>query len=156
MEDLIRRSDAIAILEDLQSKHLQFCLVPFRIAIEKVQAIPSAESTGDLDNAIYEYVKEGLMANPYNGTQEWIPCSERLPKEGETVLVQFNVKGHCFSWEEQRYIEFGRISSDREDVKGTGWEWLNESGADYWEPDYGNLIVAWMPLPEPWKGEEDE
>ena len=43
MEDLIRRSDAIAILEDLQSKHLQFCLVPFRIAIEKVQAIPSAD-----------------------------------------------------------------------------------------------------------------
>ena len=156
MEDLIRRSDAIAILEDLQSKHLQFCLMPFRIAIEKVQALPSAESTGDLDNAIYEYVKEGLMANPYNKSQEWISCSERLPKEGETVLVQFNVKGHRFSWEEQRYIEFGRISSDREDAKGIGWEWLNESGADYWEPDYGNLIVAWMPLPEPWKGADDE
>ena len=43
MSDLIRREDAIAILEDLQSKHLQFCLVPFRIAIEKVQAIPSAD-----------------------------------------------------------------------------------------------------------------
>ena len=70
MEDLIRRSDAIAILKDLQSKHLQFCLVPFRIAIEKVQAIPSAESTGDLDNAICEYVKEGLMANPYDRPQD--------------------------------------------------------------------------------------
>lgn len=43
MEDLIRRSDAIAILEDLQSKHLQFCLVPFRLAIEKMQAVPSAD-----------------------------------------------------------------------------------------------------------------
>ena len=63
MEDLIRRSDAVAILEDLQKDHLQFCLIPFRQAIERVQAIPSAESTGDLDNAIYEYVKEGLMTS---------------------------------------------------------------------------------------------
>ena len=69
MEDLIRRSDAVAILEDLQKDHLQFCLIPFRQAIERVQAIPSAESTGDLDNAIYEYVKEGLMDNPYGRPQ---------------------------------------------------------------------------------------
>ena len=52
MEDLIRRSDAIAILEDLQSKHLQFCLVPFRIAIEKVQAIPSADRPQGVYDAI--------------------------------------------------------------------------------------------------------
>ena len=73
MEDLIRRSDAVAILEDLQKDHLQFCLIPFRQAIERVQAIPSAESTGDLDNAIYEYVQDGLMSNPYDRPQgEWI------------------------------------------------------------------------------------
>ena len=84
MEDLIRRSDAIAILKDLQSKHLQFCLVPFRIAIEKVQAIPSAESTGDLDNAICEYVKEGLMANPYDRLQgEWIYTNNPLRLDDE-------------------------------------------------------------------------
>lgn len=87
--------------------------------------------------------------------QEWIPCSERLPKEGETVLVCMGLTGHKYEWEEQRIIEFGRISSDRYDAEGTGWEWLNESGADYWEPDYGNSIVAWMPLPAPYKGRSE-
>lgn len=52
MKDLIRRSDAIAILEDLQNKHLQFCLIPFRIAIEKMQAIPSADRPQGVYDAI--------------------------------------------------------------------------------------------------------
>ena len=88
MEDLIRRSDAVAILEDLQKDHLQFCLIPFRQAIERVQAIPSAESTGDLDNAIYEYVKEGLMDNPYDRPQgEWIDAE--IPIEcGGSMPIQ--------------------------------------------------------------------
>ena len=134
MEDLIRRSDAIDAL------NAEF-------------SITGKENARTVLNYL-DLVKTRIKAIP--SADRWIPCSERLPKEGETVLVQFNVKGHRFPWEEQRYIEFGRISSDREDAKGIGWEWLNESGADYWEPDYGNLIVAWMPLPKPWKGADDE
>lgn len=95
----------------------------------------------------------GMIADRLQG--EWIPCSERLPKEGEIVLVCMGLTGHKYEWEEQRIIEFGRISSDRYDAEGTGWEWLNESGADYWEPDYGNSIVAWMPLPAPYKGRSE-
>ena len=95
----------------------------------------------------------GMIADRLQG--EWIPCSERLPNEGEIVLVCMGLTGHKYEWEEQRIIEFGRISSDRYDAEGTGWEWLNESGADYWEPDYGNSIVAWMPLPAPYKGRSE-
>lgn len=95
----------------------------------------------------------GMIADRLQG--EWIPCSERLPKEGEIVLVCMGLAGHKYEWEEQRIIEFGRISSDRYDAEGTGWEWLNESGTDYWEPDYGNSIVAWMPLPAPYKGRSE-
>ena len=87
---------------------------------------------------------------------EWIPCKRRLPEEGVVVLVCMDIKGHKFDWEEQRCIEFGRISSERYDIDGTGWEWLNESGTDFWEPDWHDNIIAWMPLPEPWKGADDE
>ena len=83
-----------------------------------------------------------------------IPCSERLPEEGEIVLVCVRLETFKYDWEEQRSIEFGRISSDRYDFNGTGWEWLNESGADFWEPDYNKSIIAWMPLPEPYNGKE--
>ena len=39
----IDRGDTIEILKDLQKDHLQFCLIPFRQAIERVQALPSTD-----------------------------------------------------------------------------------------------------------------
>lgn len=58
--------------------------------------------------------------------QQWIPCSERLPKENGDYLVT----GRQGAVNKRKY-EDGR------------W--------------YGNwAVVAWMPLPEPWKGEDNE
>jgi len=42
-DDLIKRDDVIEVLKDLQNNHLQFCLIPFRQAIERVQALPFAD-----------------------------------------------------------------------------------------------------------------
>lgn len=64
---------------------------------------------------------------------EWIPISERLPEEGLTVLT-FDTNGD---------IEFGAYED------GT-WEWLAESCTDYWTGN--DVVIAWMPLPEPYKG----
>lgn len=58
--------------------------------------------------------------------QEWIPCKERLPKEAEPILVTINGKTY--------FAPFG-INEESSKELGT---------------------VAWMPLPEPWKGADDE
>lgn len=129
MSDLIKRSDAIEVAYQLRRKPND---EEWDWWIRSFNAIPSADRP-----------------------QEWIPCTERLPDEGEVVLVCMRIESHKAEWEEQRSIEFGRISSDRYDFDGTGWEWLNESGADYWQADWNNSILAWMPLPKPYKGQEE-
>jgi len=61
---------------------------------------------------------------PKQETSEWIPCSERLPEAGVTVLVTSDhgyVYTSCF-----RHGEF----------------------------EYGGNAIAWMPLPDPYKGGE--
>ena len=67
--------------------------------------------------------------------QGWIPCSERLPEPGSWA-IWCSIKG---------IIQVAR------------WK---EDAIDHFFPDQGffNLedAVAWMPLPEPWKGADDE
>lgn len=64
---------------------------------------------------------------------KWIPCSERLPKYGQVVLW-CNEYGSVFTSAITEYI---------------GYSWY--IGRKHW----GARVVAWMPLPEPWKGEEE-
>ena len=71
---------------------------------------------------------------------EWIPCSERLPNYREAVLVS---------------TFWGVRMAERDSVKEDGTD-------DFWYlflddatacPMY---VYAWMPLPKPWKGEDDD
>lgn len=84
MEDLIRRSDAIAILEDLQKDHLQFCLIPFRQAIERVQALPSADRPqGEWDDKGYctncgKHAPYWSMATTYYKSNYCPNCGARM------------------------------------------------------------------------------
>ena len=65
----------------------------------------------------------------------WIPCSERLPKEETDVLVQ---------WGEHADMSTARIRKGEWHVHGI---FLTKVG----NPE---VITAWMPLPEPYKGVE--
>lgn len=65
--------------------------------------------------------------------QKWIPCSERLPETGEYVLCSQD-NGDVG---EGKLLDYGR------------WHICYDQTCHrpYW-------VKAWMPLPEPWKGEE--
>lgn len=82
--------------------------------------------------------------------QRWIPCSERLPdKEGE-YLVTFNGKWHGPSVRALWYGTPFDIIIDRD-------KWVfycdHEYGFETFAPR--KPIVAWMPLPEPYKEENN-
>lgn len=64
--------------------------------------------------------------------QQWIPCSERLPEDDKDVLV---TDGEDFA------VAYWRKDAQAWDDCLHGWCDL-----------YGLDVVAWMPLPEPWKG----
>lgn len=63
--------------------------------------------------------------------QQWIPCSERLPRAFETVNVTVQIP-------EGRYVKESAL------VNGI-WEGINVYAK----------VVAWCPLPAPWKGEQN-
>lgn len=76
---------------------------------------------------------------------QWIPCSERLPEPNRHDAL--NVDVYYLA-----QTEFGDmiVASYNESHEGTKW----------WEQIYSyrifdDEIVAWMPLPEPWKGEAE-
>lgn len=68
----------------------------------------------------------------------WIPCSERLPNKGDVVLI---TNGN-------HHIGYGKF-------RGTDFE-LNGKTYWWWKGNTSEHVIAWMPLPEPWKGDEDD
>ena len=99
---------------------------------ERLQSLPSADAVSR-DDLIKAYEK-GLQAQVVDLTEsrptKWIPVSERLPKEYAQYLVCFKT-GECYVY------------------------WLEDSD---WSRSVSKKegILAWMPLPEPYKGGEEK
>ena len=76
---------------------------------------------------------------PAINSVKWIPVTERLPNSQETVIVSIQDDRGDTSF---NYTACGWITTDNE----------------YWivDDEINNYVIAWMPLPEPWRGEEDE
>lgn len=124
-EDLIRRSDAIEAIE----------LVDWYHQNRNKDIVSGANSREHQAWYKADDVYKALEAVPSTDRlQGWIPCSERLPKDEGIFLVTMET----YVFNEYSYPVGTSFYSP-------SFRWLNASL---------NKVLAWMPLPEPWKGEE--
>ena len=75
---------------------------------------------------------------------EWIPCSERLPEEAGQYLIT---------------VKYKHVNDSYEDVYAEHGEWFDGRWDMFCFGHCGEVedIIAWMPLPEPYKdGEQDD
>ena len=91
---------------------------------------------------------------PAQPVQRWVPCSERLPEEREWI----GTKRFGTTISDEVYVTFEAPDGQRftDHISFQNGK-LSASDAERMRVWYkGAKPVAWMPLPEPWKGEEDE
>ena len=160
MEDLIKRSDVWNITAIL---HSEFITIEQEQILERIDEMVDGLPSADTD--ISEY-SDKLWKNAYergkaDRPQGWIPCSERLPEDIRPVLVtwkntdpksyyQYIVGKHFIGTAHYHRGKWYWYSSVTEDL-------LAEYGkCDSEEFDEAIEAVAWMPLPKPWKGADDE
>lgn len=92
-------------------------------------------------------------------TGEWILCSERLPEDIRPVIVTWK------NTDPKSYYQYivGKHFTGTACYKNGKWYWYSSTTEDmlaeygrYDSEEFDEAIecIAWMPLPEPWKGEE--
>ena len=102
-------------------------------AMEKLAEFEEKEKCGEWLDAI-ELAKIAIALQ----SQKWIPCSERLPEDESYILVSF---------ENSTMPDIARYEEN--DEGGTFYPGDDEKSYS----SYGFFVNAWMPLPEPYKGE---
>ena len=107
-------------------------------------------------------IQDGIIQLPSAQPEpQWIPCSERLPEDLEEVNVTW------VNHDPEPYYDFTK------DKPATAsavyykekWYWYSsvctDLLAEYGENEVDKMddaieVIAWMPLSEPWRGEENE
>ena len=137
MSDLISRADArkaFTRINDLRTLSLG------KVG-EVLDSLPSADASYMFSKAYVEQLRfeRDYLQDVVNG--QWIPCSERLPKEKQEVYVTvYFIEGD--TGRAYGYIDgFGKwhLCSTVEGILNSGYE-----------------VIAWMPLPDPYREEKEE
>lgn len=108
-------------------------------AVEVYEKAESQLERNEITIGEFEKIVEPLRHLFYNRPQgEWIPCSEKLPEKDGSYLVYM-------SWN-YRSMDVLMWSDGWNCTRRINGEVNRESEMDE------EIIIAWMPLPKPWKG----
>ena len=133
--DLIKRSDAIEAIEMVDWYHQSS-----RNKDMVNGANPDEHQAWYKADDIYKALEAVPSADRPQG---WIPCSERLPNENGDYLVTL----------ENGVVKILGYSTTQRTTYPKGFYHIKDGFS--WR-QMQNPVVAWMPLPEPWKGADDE
>ena len=95
-----------------------------------------------LDPHIVQFVKAKMAIEALPSAQpeqHWIPCNERLPEENGQYLIT---------------VKYKHVNDSYEDVYAEHGEWLDGEWDMFCFGHCGEVedIIAWLSLPEPYKG----
>ena len=115
-------------------------------AIDIIIAVPSAQPQ-DIARDIATIIENEKDMRVVLKQPRWIPCSERLPGESGRYLVTRGLNACGSLWNRIYIVNY----SDLMGIKSERIWWQGNVG----KPDFERLddVLAWMPLPEPYKGE---
>ncbi len=129
-DDLISKQTVLTMLDDIEDEVMDGEGYQYGKWSEYVEQLPAAQP--DLSSFC-----DKLWRNAYEigkaEAQRWIPCSERLPDEAGTYMVTDYAGG------------ISEVATDE--------YFCRDDGKPVWM--YSQNVVAWMPLPKPWKEGQD-
>lgn len=139
ISDLIDRNDAVEAIE-----------------FEKVYMTAYRGSSNGYDNegnplklynkGLDDAIKAINNLPSEDSERKWIPVTEALPDEEKDVLVTVHFDGHKSPTVDLPPSDYVEIASH---VDGF-WSSLSDEYKVAWKKHH---VVAWMPIPEPYKGE---
>lgn len=128
MNDLIRRKDAIeAVYQALRTP------------------VPDYKNDffHDTMSLAVNIVKNIPSAEP---ERKWIPVSEALPEPWKEVLTTYQYRN-------RRYVHTAKYAGQNDE---NGHPLFCASDDEYAPDHYEFVYIAWMPLPKPWRGENED
>jgi len=153
MDDLISRQAAIDALHmhlmyrmgtDSNKKRLDDWInslpsaQPEKVCIAKI-TLSEEQVREAVEKAKSESVQVFSSAQP---EQKWIPCSKRLPEQYGNYLVSYRT--------DDFESDIGTFDPDRINSDTGEWSACDANGF-YWVASKGLEVIAWMPLPEPYR-----
>jgi hypothetical protein len=109
--------------------------------VGKLLKLLNYDNSGNTDKAEFETEFEMVLTLAETANNQWIPCSERMPKDGEDVMIYY---------ERDAFNDEGVF---RKKEIGVGWHIKR-----LWHVDGCSRVegIARTPLPKPYEPQESE